>query len=265
MNCEEICEELFAESIAYHSTNTKANGLKDQFQTSSDDKYIILEYPDYIYETELSLLWKEINNKTKWKSVNYILNLLSECNHNLIWKKKMSDDIRRIGIYEGKELLKRISYNIEQLNVYNIIIIYIKQKCKENRDYLRDEINHLQFVKENLNQEEIEKIKKEEEEIELPTTESLTKEIDKIENEIKEIVSKKVSYSEEELENNPIILPPSNLEEMCVIDQILAIIFERYPHFSWISDNNYEISLLSEHVEVRKLWLLDFGCFPQIM
>lgn len=120
-------------------------------------------------------------------------------------------------------------------------------------------------MKENLNKEEIKKIEKEDEEIELPTIESMTEELDKIEKEIKQIMERKVNYSEEELENNPIILPPSNLEEMCVIDQILAIIFERYPHFPWISDKNYEISLLSQHVEVRKLWLLDFGCFPKVM
>lgn len=118
MKCEEICEELFSESIAYHTTNTKVKGLKSQLESSNNDKYIILEYPDYIYEMELSSIWREINSETKWKSVNYILSLLSECNHDLIWKKKMSDDIRNIGIYEGKELLKRVSDDIEKLKVF---------------------------------------------------------------------------------------------------------------------------------------------------
>lgn len=136
-NCSEICEELFINNICYHSTTFKYNELLTDLNTN--DKLIVFHYPEIIGDDELIDIWKKINKQTKWKSVNYIKEITSECNRDLIWKVKMSENIEKIAINEAKELLKKLSDNINKLN-----------KLKEDRIFLRDEISHLKFLKESI-------------------------------------------------------------------------------------------------------------------
>lgn len=49
---------------------------------------------------------------------------------------------------------------------------------------------------------------------------------------------------------------------MTIIDKIIAMILDREIQLPCISNKTHQINIISKHIYARKLWLLDFGCFP---
>jgi len=66
----------------------------------------------------------------------------------------------------------------------------------------------------------------------------------------------------EEIELYATVLPRT-AEELSVLDKIVAMVSERIPHLGIKTETQHYEALVATHVKLRKLWLEQFGDFPE--
>ncbi|ETW07827.1 hypothetical protein H310_02251 [Aphanomyces invadans] len=236
-----VLEVLLEQETAYHATYGAYKARLAQLTGNSvdgDDVWAAIDYPALIDGAiPLSDILDVLRRPTKWRSVNFIKDCMSQSSRDIKWKAQVIAELEKLAeSEEAARNSRQEALRVEIEQVASARDVYDRKLESLEGHHDTKSVMARQFARSRLEE----------------TNATLSRLVDAY------LATTSPSHRRHEDE----MLSGEMVKDMNVVDMIVSMVFSRLPRHPSTSIQTHYQSLNDSHEHIRKLWVDDFGRLP---
>ncbi|KAI9911873.1 hypothetical protein PsorP6_009454 [Peronosclerospora sorghi] len=238
-----LMDVLFEQRVCFHCTYGTSRARVDALHRAyPDDVFALLDYPATIEDVPLHAYLVPLSCRSRWKSVDYVIECLRHCSRDIRWKTSVKIEMEALAEQE------RAHFDANQRQLSDAI-----DELTRVRDSMRDRIEERSRRGEPVDGLAV-----------------LRRKLDEIDTRLMRLLDaflKEPELDEEECAAACGTLRNQVTPGMNVLDSVVVMIFSRLPqawsvHGTTRTTHEHVQMLVDTHLHILRLWKKDFGRLP---